>query len=162
MPVASRISEIDGICDMLDMSQIVIAASSREIHSLCVSRARDMAHCFDMADADKNGGPNHLRAWREYRKISQAQLAEMVGTNANMIGYLESGERSISLKWLRRLADALDTNVGMLAQFDPNDLDADMIEIWATSSNREKRKILEIARLVVSEEGEEMRDGTKG
>lgn len=121
-----------------------------------------MAHCFDMADADKNGGPNHLRAWREYRKISQAQLAEMVGTNANMIGYLESGERSPSLKWLRRLADALDTNVGMLAQFDPNDLDADMIEIWATSSNREKRKILEIARLVVREEGEEMRDGTKG
>ena len=50
----------------------------------------------------------------------------------------------------------------MLAQFDPNELDADMIEIWATSSNREKRKILEIARLVVSEEGEEMRDGTKG
>lgn len=144
------------------MSQIVIGSSTREIHSLCVSRQRNVAQYEGMADADKNGGPNHLRAWREFRKISQAQLAEMVGTNANMIGYLESGERSLSLKWLRRLADALDTNVGMLAQFDPNDLDADMIEIWATASNREKRKILEIARLVVSEDEAEKRDGTQG
>lgn len=98
---------------------------------------------------DKNGGPNHLKAWREYRKMSQAELAEAVGTNANMIGYLEAGERGLSLKWLRRLAPALDTNVGMLAQYDPNDISADLIEIWATLSTREQRQLLEIAKLVV-------------
>ncbi|WP_310533176.1 helix-turn-helix transcriptional regulator [Novosphingobium sp.] len=109
-----------------------------------------------MAGDDKNGGPNHLKAWREFRDLTQADLADAVNTNSNMIGYLESGERSLSLKWLRRLAPALDTNVGMLAQYDPRDLDRDLIEIWATVSNRDKAKIVEIAKLLAE------RDGTTG
>lgn len=116
-----------------------------------------------MSEADKNGGPNFLRAWREYRGMSQVDLADAVGTTPNMIHYLESGERGLSLKWMRRLADALDTNVGMLAQFDPNDLDRDAIEIWATASNRDRRKILEIAKLIVSGgEDDAKLDGTVG
>jgi hypothetical protein len=70
-----------------------------------------------------------------------------------MIGYLEAGERGLSLKWLCRLADALDTNVGMLAQFDPNDLSDDMIEIWATASNREKKQLVDIAKAIVQKTG---------
>lgn len=112
-----------------------------------------------MADTDKNDGPNHLKAWRDFRGLTQGELAEAVGTNANMIGYLESGSRSLSLKWLRKLAAALDTNVGMLAQYDPNDLDKDLIEIWATVSTRDKAKILEIAKLIVTEKS---KDGTNG
>lgn len=106
-----------------------------------------------MADADKNGGPNHLAAWRDFRKLTQADLAEKVGTNANMISYLESGERGLSLKWLRRLAPALDTNVGMLAQYDPRELDADLIDIWATVSTREQAKLVELAKLLVAKDG---------
>ena len=63
---------------------------------------------------EKNGGPNYLRAWRTKRKLTQEQLADKVGTSANMIQYLESGERGLSLKWLRRLAPALDTTDGNL------------------------------------------------
>ncbi len=111
-----------------------------------------MSHTVTMADDDKNGGPNFLRAWRDYRHLTQAELAERVGTNANMIGYLETGERGLSLKWLRKLADALDTTVGMLDRFDPHDLDNDIIEIWATASMRNQRKLVEMAKLMVAEE----------
>lgn len=150
----------DGLmgCSMPQKSQIVICRSSAEFHNLCVDAFGEMSHTVSMSDeADKNGGPNHLRAWRKFRELTKADLAEAVGTNANMIGYLENGERSLSLKWLRRLAPALDTNVGMLAQYDPNTLDKDLIEIWATVSTRDKARILEIAKLIVDDD---RRDGT--
>lgn len=66
-----------------------------------------------------------------------------------MIQYLESGERGLSAKWLRKLAPALDTTPGMILDHDPNDLDGDILEIWATASNREKRQIAEVARALV-------------
>lgn len=157
MPVRSRRSAMDGTFDMPLMSQIVILSSSPLIHSLCVGPDEPLSHTVIMEPDDKNGGPNNLKAWREYRDLSQAELADKVGTNANMISYLETGERGLSLKWLRRLAPALDTNVGMLAQYDPNDLSEDLIEIWATVSIREQRKITDIAKLIVAE-----KDGTNG
>lgn len=146
-------------CSIPTRSQIVIISSRTDCHSLCVEGSRPLSHTVTMTDADKNGGPNHLRAWREFRGLTQADLAEAVGTNANMIGYLEGGERSLSLKWLRRLAPALDTNVGMLAQYDPHDLDKDLIEIWATVSTREQAQILEIAKLIVQKDKKEVVNG---
>lgn len=100
-------------------------------------------------DADKNGGPNYLREWRLFRKLTQEQLAERVGTNANMIGYLESGERGLSAKWLRRLAPALDTTPGMLLDHDPSQLDSDIIDIWAHAGERERRQISDIAKTLL-------------
>ena len=78
--------------------------------------------------------------------MTQAALAERVETNANMIQYLETGERALSAKWLRRLAPALDTTPGMLLDHSPEEMDADIIDIWATASARERRQIAEIAR----------------
>ena len=82
------------------------AASNLFAHNETGSRASDRNN--------KNGGPNYLAHWREFRNLTQAALAEKVGTNANMVGYLESGERGLSAKWLRRFAVALDTTPGML------------------------------------------------
>lgn len=93
---------------------------------------------------DKNAGPNHLRAWREFRKLTQAELAELIGTNQNMIGYLENGERGLSAKWLRRLAPALETTPGMLLDHDPRELPTDVIDIWAHIADREKPRALRV------------------
>lgn len=106
-------------------------------------------------DADKNGGPNYLRAWRTFRKLTQDQLANKVGTNANMIQYLESGERGLSAKWLRRLAPALDTTPGMILDHDPHELDSDIVDIWVRGDERQRRQMAEIAKALV-------RTGTEG
>ncbi len=103
-----------------------------------------------MDDGDKNGGPTQLRAWRIRRNLSQAELAAKVGTNANMIGYLESGERGLSAKWLRRLAFALDTTPGMLLDHDPSELVFDVPDFWGKASAREKKQIAEIAKALLS------------
>lgn len=145
----------DQLVNHAPLSQIVILEASANYHNLCVAKAMPWSQTVTMDPQDKNGGPNHLRAWREFRGRTQAELAEKVGTNSNMIGYLESGERGLSAKWLRKLADALDTTPGMILDHDPSELDSDILEIWATASNRQKRQISEIAKTL-------LKDGTNG
>lgn len=95
---------------------------------------------------ESNGGENHLKAWREYRKLSQEDLAERIGTSHQVIGYLERGRTQLSAKWLRKLAPALDTSPGMLLDHDPNDLDNDIIDIWVHMDKRQQKQIADIAR----------------
>jgi transcriptional regulator with XRE-family HTH domain len=98
---------------------------------------------------EKNGGPNYLRAWRLFRNLTQEQLATAVGTNQNMIAYLEDGERGLSAKWLRRLAPALDTTPGMILEHDPRELDSDLIDIWVNGDIRQRQQLSEIAKAIV-------------
>lgn len=118
-------------------------------HSLCDAPDFMPWHIVGMESDDKNGGPNHLGAWREYRKMTQAALAEKVGTNANMISMLESADRGMSAKWLRRLAPALDTTPGMLLDHSPFELSADVVDIWTKADTRQKQQLSEIAKTLV-------------
>ena len=104
-----------------------------------------------MDDDNINGGPNHLSEWRKYRKLTQAVLADKVGTNANMISYLESGERGLTAKWLRRLAAHLDTTPGMLLDHNPLDLSADVIDLWTSADMLQKRQLADIARALMKD-----------
>lgn len=78
-----------------------------------------------VASDDPNGGPNHLRAWRKFRRMTQQQLADKVDppTTKQVIAALENGQNGLSAKWLRKLAAALNTRPGYLLDHDPNDLD---------------------------------------
>lgn len=131
------------------LSQIVRTDASPQNHILCGEDGFGFGDNPLMDSTGKNAGPNYLRAWRAFREMTQEQLAELVGTNANMIGYLESGERGLSAKWLRRLAPALRTTPGMLLDHDPADLDSDIMEIWANGDARQKRQLAEIAKALI-------------
>ena len=74
--------------------------------------------------------PNFLRAWREYRGMTQAKLAEAEDTTGAVISLLEAGERGLSDKWLRRLAPVLGTNPGHLLDMSPHDVDHDFLEMF--------------------------------
>ena len=130
--------------------------ASEEYHNLCGAPAFTLCDNHGMSEnPDKNGGPNYLRAWREFRGLSQAELAEAVGTNQNMIGYLESGERGLSAKWLRKLAPALRTQPGFILEHDPSTLPTDIVEIWINASDVERRQLVSLAKAIV-------RTGTDG
>ncbi len=92
------------------------------------------------ANMAKTADPNHLRAWRDFRKLTQEQLAESVGTTKAVISLLESGDRQLSSKWLRRLAPALNTRPGFLLDFDPEDMDQEMLSaiLAVPKSSREQ------------------------
>jgi DNA-binding XRE family transcriptional regulator len=59
-------------------------------------------------------GDNPVKVWREYRGITQSQLAERTGVTVAHISQLESGKRDCSVKLLRALAAVLDVDVELL------------------------------------------------
>ena len=79
---------------------------------------------------------NHLRAWREFRGLSQAQLASVVGTKGSVISLLESGDRGLSDKWLRRIAPALDVAPSLLLAYAPGDVDRATQELFSHLPDR--------------------------
>jgi transcriptional regulator with XRE-family HTH domain len=67
--------------------------------------------------------PNKLRDWREHRGLTVAQLARKSGISAQTIQALETGEIDLSMKHMMKLAPALDTTSGNLADRDPRDVE---------------------------------------
>lgn len=95
-------------------------------------------------ETEKNAGPNFLQAWRKFRRMTQEDLAERVGTTKAVISLLESGQRPLSAKWLRKLAPVLKTTPGHLLDHDPNELPTDVIEIWGRIEERDRPQALRV------------------
>jgi transcriptional regulator with XRE-family HTH domain len=98
---------------------------------------------------------NYLAAWREYRKLTQEHLAERVGTTKSVISLLENEKRPLSSKWLRKLAEALDTQPGYILDHDPNDINADIFDIWSKIDQVDRARAASILSAFT-------RTGTKG
>ena len=56
-------------------------------------------------------GRNPIRVWRDYRRLTQEQLAQAAGVQRAYVAQLESGRRRGSTKVLARLAPALGVEV---------------------------------------------------
>jgi transcriptional regulator with XRE-family HTH domain len=141
-----------------DLSDALSDVHSRNLPN-CAVTARGQSHTFGKDTSPRvsqtarmprkaaKPSVNHLRAWREYRGLTQAQLAEKIDTTDNVISMLESGDRQLSPKWLNRLADALNTKPGFLYQFDPNDADLSILEAILDVPTDRKGEALRILRV---------------
>ena len=106
-------------------------------------------HTARMDESDEKTG-NNLRAWRQFRGMSQEDLAARVGTTAAVISLLEAGKRGVSPKWLYRLAPILRTRPGALLDLNPHEIDTDIIEIWSDVPVEQKataRQVLQAFRI---------------
>ncbi len=56
-------------------------------------------------------GDNPIKVWREYRALSQLELAETSGISVPYLSQLESGKRIGSLDVLKRIAKALEVEL---------------------------------------------------
>lgn len=141
MPAASRSSfGVGGVSGILASSHIVKRDATLNLHGIAKEFFCWPSHNVEMA----KHGKNHLRAWREFRELTQEDLAEAVGTTGSVISMIESGSRGLSDKWLRKLAPALGTTPGYLLDHDPNDLPTDIIDIWTSIPDRDKPTALRI------------------
>jgi DNA-binding XRE family transcriptional regulator len=52
-------------------------------------------------------GENPFRVWREYRGLTQQQLADQVGISKPYLSQLEAGKRRGGVEVLKRIAQAL-------------------------------------------------------
>ncbi|SRR5258706_9280896 len=94
----------------------------------------------------RNPERNYLKAWREHRRMTQAQLAEMVDTTGAVISLLESGDRRLSDKWLRRIAPALGIPVGYLLEQHPDNVQPDILEVWAEIPESSRKQALDVLK----------------
>lgn len=134
--------------DVHAYSSHIASYSATGIPRNYVKESRDgKSHNARMAKKSQKPAANHLRAWREYRKMTQEELAEMVGTAGNVIGLLESGERGLSDKWLRKLAPALKTRPGFLLEFSPHDADLSILEAITDVAPERKGEALRLLKV---------------
>jgi transcriptional regulator with XRE-family HTH domain len=102
----------------------------------------------DTVDMAREKTDNHLKAWRKFRKLTQQQLADRIEppTTKQVIQALESGQNGLSDKWLRKLAPALGTTPGFLLDYDPNDIDGEIIAAAQDVAQGNREQVLQILR----------------
>lgn len=101
-----------------------------------------------MPNAPRVRDQNNLRAWREFRRLTQEQLAAALDppTTGAVISLLESGDRQLSPKWLRKLAPALGTRPGFLLDYLPEDIDADYLAAAMAVPQSNRPQVLQILK----------------
>lgn len=152
MPAAEASAEGRGVSTIAEHSQIAIKFASPEYRKSGADIPGRRSHIAYMDDAEeKNGGPNHLRAWMRYKGMTGVQLAEALGGNvtAGMISDLANSKRQLSAKWLRRLAPVLGTTPGHLLDHDPEILPTDILEVWLGATAEQRRQLAALAKVVV-------------
>lgn len=111
---------------MPEHSHIAKSVASGLIRKLPRCQISAASHNANMELA-KNGGPNYLKAWREWRGLSQKDLASAARTSEGNLSDLEQGKRGLSLSWLRRFAAPLNISPGVLADYEPQNVPDDIL-----------------------------------
>jgi len=103
-----------------------------------------MTGLHNVGMSNKPPFPNHVRAWREFRHLTQDELAELVGSSKATIGHIETGARRLSDKWAHPIAKALNTSPGYLYDHDPNDIPTAVLDIWASIPEADRPQALKV------------------
>lgn len=101
----------------------------------------------------ENRPPHHLREWRKFRRMTQQELADEIGTSKTVISEMERGNLQLSPKWLRKIAPVLRTQPGHILDHDPEDLDNDIIDIWSHIPDAEKEQAARVLRTFIRRTG---------
>jgi transcriptional regulator with XRE-family HTH domain len=89
-----------------------------------------------------------LRQWREYRGLTQEQLAELVGWSVGNVSQLERGLQGYSQEGLEALAEALQCDPGDILTVDPFK-NAAIWSVWERANPSEREMIVQLATTVV-------------
>lgn len=58
-----------------------------------------------------SGDEHPVRVWREYRGLTQEDLARVAGVGKSYISQLEAGKKTGSLRFMRTMAEALEVDM---------------------------------------------------
>lgn len=93
--------------------------------------------------------PHFLREWRKFRRMTQQEVADQIGTSKTVISEMERGNLQLSPKWLLRIAPVLRTQAGYIIDHDPEELDSDIIDIWGKIDERDREQAARVLRSFV-------------
>ena len=90
-----------------------------------------------------------IRTLRKRAGLTQEQLAEDAEISPNFIGYIERGQRAVSIKTLERIAKALNVTPRNLFEFSEGDIDESTFEALLEELRKCSRKDVEMLALFV-------------
>ena len=89
-----------------------------------------------------------LKQWREYRNLTQDDLAERLGTSKASISRIEAGQQAYTQDFLEACADALRTDPASLLMRNPTDEEA-VWSLWDKAKVGDRKMIENIVRSVI-------------
>lgn len=119
--------------------------SSTKVRVLPNAHFRELTYIADMAERP----PHYLREWRKFRGMTQQELADALDTSKSVISDMERGELQLSPKWLRRIAPILKTQPGHILDYDPAQVDTDIIDIWSRIDATDRDQAVRVLRSFV-------------
>lgn len=84
-----------------------------------------------------------IRQWREFRGLTQDQLAERLEMSKAQLSRIETGKQPYTQDFLEACADALLTDTGSLTMRDPSDPEAPWT-IWDSLKPVERKKAVKM------------------
>lgn len=94
-----------------------------------------------------------IRQERIKRNFTQEQLAEKLNVSTTYIGYIERGERTLTLAKLIDLANLLDVSVDFLltdsVSLSPSSKEKLWLKLLSSASEEEQELILEMTKLIL-------------
>ena len=94
------VEKLEDMQDIADAKEISAKIASGEMECFPDTLVKAIIH-----------GENKVKVFREYRGLTQAELAEKTGLSTIMIKKLEAGETDGSIKSLKAIAGALNLDV---------------------------------------------------
>lgn len=94
----------------------------------------------------------YIAQWREFRGLTQDQLADRLDMKQGHISMLENGKRGYTQDTLEAIAHALQTDVASLLMRDPTSDEA-IWSIWEQAKQGEREMIVDIAKRITRKTG---------
>ena len=89
--------------------------------------------------------PRHfIKAWRQYRHLTQEQLAERIGVTPGNVSHLENGHQNYTQPMLEAIADALQCTPADLLMRNP----AQSEMIWSIWENLEQPEKIQAVKIL--------------
>lgn len=101
------------------------------------------------------GRGHYIAAWRQFRGLSQEQLAEAVGVTHATISRIETGVIDLKECRLYAIAQALSVSPGALLSTEPGstspDDDQGTLALWERATPEQKKQIARIVRALLED-----------
>jgi transcriptional regulator with XRE-family HTH domain len=89
----------------------------------------------------------YIKQWREFRELTQEQLAEMTNMSPGNLSLIERGLQNYTQDTLEAIAHALKCSPSDLLDRDPNDAES-IWTVWERAKPAERDQIVEIAKTI--------------
>jgi transcriptional regulator with XRE-family HTH domain len=99
---------------------------------------------------ERNRRRTYIKAWREYRGLTQDQLADLLETSTASVSRIESGQQAYTQDFLEACADALSADPASLLTRAPTDDEA-VWSLWDKAQPFERELIVKIATAILGE-----------